>query len=646
MKPLAIKQEIKKIIHRFPGFYRVQKFRKTYTLFRCQDKVSLAPVKKTGSFRYSEIPWVSKYLRPLIYSCYDDLLNKQPLQAEPVPDDETGSLLLAAPESRGKITDAGYDQMKCHYIKIPADRDVFLTAVIRVVSLPETGKLTGQEGGGLFIRDTMDSDAQTGFPYSNMLLAGVCKSGWKCFLRTGISDSLEHVSNSYFEPESICGQPVPGTAAEVTLIKIGSRLFAGIRKWTGDENHREPWDTEGLCDITADTDIFRRRDRKWLYVGFLAAYSCAVEILKDSVRLDIKRGSRSFRGISQPVRKVSGTEETVPSVISDDVHENEPGTVFVSPEGSRHGAGSAEDPLDLCTAVSRCIPGQTIKLRPGKYYFENDVILREIGSSGSAWKKLECNTAGEGFAVLDFRGTSGGLVIGGCKWDLRGIAVVRGMGFQIRGSDNRVSCCVAAHNLETGFLIRHSRNDSPREEWPSRNVVSDCVSYDNRDPSEKNADGFACKVSSGEGNIFRRCKSFLNSDDGFDLFSKNRAIGAVVLEDCRSWLNGYCQDNGVIKETAGNGNGFKLGGSGMMINHKVINCEAAGNKRNGFTSNSNPWLYLENCVAGNNHENYHYYFTSHTAAERKVLLNCSEQDDPCFSAEKLLEDKVRKEMVC
>ena len=239
-------------------------------------------------------------------------------------------------------------------------------------------------------------------------------------------------------------------------------------------------------------------------------------------------------------------------------------------------------------------------------------------------------------AILDFGGHSCSLIVSGDHWEMDGLAVTGGQGIQIWGSHNRIINCKACENLETGILIRYPDSGSDRELWPSYNVVEDCVSCCNRDPSGHNADGFACKVAAGEGNQFIHCFAWLNTDDGFDLFSKNRKIGAVFLKDCLSWMNGYrLLQDGTLTETEGNGNGFKLGGSGLAIRHRAEFCEAVGNRGMGFTSNSNPMMYLHGCVAGNNLKgNILYYYTG--AAGSKVFADCREYTEE-VSCETLLE---------
>lgn len=129
----------------------------------------------------------------------------------------------------------------------------------------------------------------------------------------------------------------------------------------------------------------------------------------------------------------------------------------------------------------------------------------------------------------------------------------------------------------------------------SDNLVLNCDAYNNYDPYSEgpyggNVDGFGGHVldESCTGNVFRGCRAWWNSDDGFDLIN---AHAAYVIEDCWAFLNGY--QPGTM-DRAGDGTGFKSGGYGMkprvkhlhvVPQHTVKNCIAYMNKNKGFYAN-------------------------------------------------------------
>lgn len=70
--------------------------------------------------------------------------------------------------------------------------------------------------------------------------------------------------------------------------------------------------------------------------------------------------------------------------------------------------------------------------------------------------------------------------------------------------NNRIELCVTDHNRDSGLQLgRHSSN-APQSEWPANNLILNCTSFDNFDPDNgEDADGFACKLTTGPGNVFR-----------------------------------------------------------------------------------------------------------------------------------------------
>lgn len=125
------------------------------------------------------------------------------------------------------------------------------------------------------------------------------------------------------------------------------------------------------------------------------------------------------------------------------------------------------------------------------------------------------------------------------------------------------------------------------EELDASNLVYRCDDYNLAGIngfSYGNADGFGCHVTAGgKGNIFRECRAWNDSDDGYDCIN---CYENVTFDHCWSYLNG---NNG------GNGNGFKVGGwattaqnriANPVPNHTVVGCLAVRNNGNaGFYAN-------------------------------------------------------------
>lgn len=271
--------------------------------------------------------------------------------------------------------------------------------------------------------------------------------------------------------------------------------------------------------------------------------------------------------------------------------------IYVSKSGSVFGNGSKDDPLDLDTALKYCQPGQTINVLPGVYYPPKSLMI-ERGNNGTAKarKTLRAADPKERF-VLDFNGSKASITalnLFGDYWTLENFDIIHTPGdckaLQVGGSYNIIRMVDTYLNGDTGIQIA-GRSAESSDMWPHDNLIYGCESYGNSDPAQNNADGFASKLTSGKGNVFRNCVAHHNVDDGWDLYSKVETgpIGEVLIENCIAYANGTKLD----LSGKGDGNGFKLGGDGIPIKHILRNSISWGNGTNGVTCNSNPALILD-----------------------------------------------------
>lgn len=283
---------------------------------------------------------------------------------------------------------------------------------------------------------------------------------------------------------------------------------------------------------------------------------------------------------------------------------SEQNNLYVSPKGSKNGNGGKDHPLDIHTAVSLVRPGQTIILMEGTYSLTSPVrIERGMGGTADAKIRMIADPDAATRPVLDFNKVCEGVRLGGNYWYVQGFDVTNtgnGLaGFRVCGSYNTLDRIEAHDNGNTGIQISAFRDSSdPRELWPHDNLILNCTSYNNADYGYEDADGFAAKITIGDGNVFDGCAAYNNADDGWDLYAKvsSGPIGSVTVKNCIAYNNGIMLDG----TNAGNGNGFKLGGENLPGGHKLINSLAFNNKANGITSNSCPDVQVTNCTSFNN----------------------------------------------
>ncbi len=306
------------------------------------------------------------------------------------------------------------------------------------------------------------------------------------------------------------------------------------------------------------------------------------------------------------------------------------GTIYVTPEGKPGNTGaSLEDAVDIQTAFDFVGAGQKILLASTTYDLSGQFIKIARGRNGTKENPITLTTVDGKYATFDFGETGNGFEAWGDWWVFEKINVARTKdekpGMKIAGSHNIASRMNFYNNGNTGLQVSGTSNETI-ELWPSYNTVINCTSVNNADRSVEDADGFAAKLTTGCGNVFDGCISAFNADDGWDLFAKiaTGSIGAVTIKNSVAYKNGYlmvksgtkadfvladvlCDENGTLtfaegshELDAGNGNGFKMGGSNMPGGHVLSNSISYDNKTKGIDSNSCPDIKVYNSTTYNN----------------------------------------------
>jgi hypothetical protein len=284
------------------------------------------------------------------------------------------------------------------------------------------------------------------------------------------------------------------------------------------------------------------------------------------------------------------------------------GDFYVGPNGSDSNPGTQASPFKTITAAhARVSAGGTIWLLSGTNML---TATNNISKSGTASAHIRVQAvAGGTRPVLDFSGqavssSNRGLNVTGDYWEFRGFEI-RNAGdncIGISGSNNTFDQLVIHGCADTGLQITASSTDATNDAKAANNLVLNCDSYENLDQATngENADGFAAKLRIGPGNVFRGCRAWNNADDGWDFFASD---DVVTVDGCWAFLNGKVVSG---TNTAGDGNGFKLGGApsgageGGAV-HIVKNSFAFDNRACGFVRNNNPDVpMLTSCGANAN----------------------------------------------
>ncbi len=278
--------------------------------------------------------------------------------------------------------------------------------------------------------------------------------------------------------------------------------------------------------------------------------------------------------------------------------------IYASPEGMGDGSGSKTSPVSIEEAVKYAMPGQSIYLAPGTYLLSGLKMERGVDGTADQMIRLETDPAEHGRAVFDFQSQGTGIQLWGSYWHFKNIDITKTKdlkaGLQVAGNHNTIELVNAYNNGNTGIQISGTSEET-FEKWPSNNLILNCNSYNNADAAMEDADGFAAKLTCGEGNVFDGCIASYNADDGWDFFAKvgTGTIGSVTIQNCVAYKNGYIIRDGQIID-AGNGNGFKMGGSGLSGHHVLKNSISYENKAKGIDSNSCPDIEVYRSISYNN----------------------------------------------
>lgn len=293
--------------------------------------------------------------------------------------------------------------------------------------------------------------------------------------------------------------------------------------------------------------------------------------------------------------------------------------IYVSPNGKSNATGTRDDPMDIYTAVKIAAPGQKILIKEGTYDLSSTVkVERGINGTADAMIYMIADPEAGSRPVFDFGGKCAGMILAGDYWYFQGFDVTRSAdaqkGIQVSGNHNILDRIKAYKNGNTGIQISRYLGTDQFNQWPAHNTILNCSSYLNADKGYEDADGFAAKLTVGQGNVFDGCIAAYNADDGWDLFAKvqSGSIGVVTIQNCVAFKNGYILDENGREINAGNGNGFKMGGDSMPGAHVLKNSVAFANKAKGIDSNSCPDIKVYSSTTFDN-ESYNVAFYTNTA---------------------------------
>ena len=281
---------------------------------------------------------------------------------------------------------------------------------------------------------------------------------------------------------------------------------------------------------------------------------------------------------------------------------------FVAPNGNDAASGNISHPFaTIQRAQQAVVAGDTVYIRGGIYVMtEAQIALQQsiwsyityLDKSGTSGNRINywaypgerpvfdmSNIKPANYRVTAFQVMGSWIYIKGLE--VTGVQVTilthtQSECFENQGSNNIYERLVMHDGMAIGFYLTKGAN----------NLILNCDAYRNWDSISENklggnVDGFGCHpAKGGTGNVFRGCRAWFNSDDGYDLIN---AAESVTFDNCWSFYNGFSPSFASL----GDGNGFKAGGYGVtsvkpptpIPVHLIKFCMAYRNKANGFYSN-------------------------------------------------------------
>jgi pectate disaccharide-lyase len=272
------------------------------------------------------------------------------------------------------------------------------------------------------------------------------------------------------------------------------------------------------------------------------------------------------------------------------------GAYFVSPSGNDSDPGTITQPfLTIGRGVTAVGTGGRLYIRSGTYALSSKLTLSRTASPTNRIRIWAY--PGETVVIDSTGNSSDGISISGVWYHLKGLTVMKAghNGINISGHSNIVEFCTVHDNGNTGL---HITGGSSGSTYPSYNLILNCDAYLNYDPPDGgDADGFSAKWNLGPGNVFDGCRSWWNSDDGWDLWM---GTSPVLITNCWAFWTGTNYWNN--PSFNGNANGFKLGGNYVPAAHRLVRSVSFQNFANGIDQNNNTaGLTVDNCTSWANH---------------------------------------------
>lgn len=349
--------------------------------------------------------------------------------------------------------------------------------------------------------------------------------------------------------------------------------------------------------------------------------------------------------------------------------------IFASPNGTDNAAGTKESPYSITAALKKIAAEDSLFLMGGTYRLDAGLYIR---ANGNKEKRTFIGAYNGERPILDFRDQphfKNGVSLKADYVHLKDVDICYA-GY--KGLMNEGSYCLL-ENLD----VYGNCDSGIQNKKGVGNVILNCDSHDNFDYETGsvsaadwggNADGFADKqFTNSPGNTYIGCRSWNNSDDGWDFYQ--RVGGTTVLIDCICYAMGpqeydlrehprrqtdkdfldQFEGDGIeisLKNNKGkvrcslehfynngNANGFKLGGDYTKHDVTLYRCLAVGNLMKGFDQNNNQGaMKIYNATSYLNKQNYAFFSDKGYSLDIKNSVGVASRYKDTFTGSKITSD--------
>lgn len=348
--------------------------------------------------------------------------------------------------------------------------------------------------------------------------------------------------------------------------------------------------------------------------------------------------------------------------------------IYVSPNAADNAAGTEKAPCSLASGLKKLAAKDSLFLMGGTYMLDASIYIR---TGGTEKERTFVGAYNGERPILDFRKQPHGKNGVSIKADyvhMKGIDICYAgyKGLLNEGSNCIIELISAYGNCDSG--IQHKKGVS--------NLILNCDSHDNFDYETGtvsaadwggNADGFADKqYTNSPGNTYIGCRSWNNSDDGWDFYQ--RVGGTTIIKNCICYAMGpkeYDMRNHPRRQTDkdfldqfdgdgieinlkgdkgkvvcslehfynnGNANGFKLGGGYTKHDVTLYRCLAVGNGVKGFDQNNNQGVMkIYNATSYLNGQDYGFFSDKGYSLDIRNSVSLQSEKANSFTGSKITE---------